>query len=138
MIILCYKCVDVVVVAVVAVVASIFHGAVTVLLCIIERIYLMIFMYSGDIETNLGSSLNFEDINRFLFGDFYLISKKHMFIKLLHLIAQRFVYVTDYTFITDAIFNSKISDYDENLDIQLSKNTNFDVKLPKENCFPLE
>ena len=36
MIILCYKCVDVVVVAVAAVVASIFHGAVTVLLCIIE------------------------------------------------------------------------------------------------------
>ena len=36
MIILCYKCEDVVVVAVVAVAASIFHGAVTVLLCIIK------------------------------------------------------------------------------------------------------
>ena len=93
-------------------------------------------MYSGDIGTNLGSSLNFEDINRFLFvrGT----SKKHMFIKLLHLIAQRFVYVRDYSFITDAIFNSKISVYDENLDIPLSKNAKFDVKLPKENCFPLK
>ena len=77
MIILCYKYVDVVVVAVVAVVGSIFHGAVTVLLSIIERIYLMIFMYSGDIETNLVSSLNFEDINRFLFGDFYFHHRRY-------------------------------------------------------------
>lgn len=136
MIILCYKCVDVVVIAVVAVAGSIFHGAVTVLLCIIEWIYLMIFRYSSDTEINLGSSLNLEDINRFLFARG--TSKKHMFIKLLHLIAQRFVYVTDYTFITDVIFNSEISDYDENLDIPLSKNANFDVKLPKENCFPLQ